>query len=120
MAEAKRQAAEKRGRKGERLAALFLQAKGYLQEAWIKPARYQKINISNMISGASNTPNTRPTTTITAAPKTKPMTAATKPKASPTIPNISLKNISRQPMVVTSSYILTFILIYANILGGLQ
>jgi len=29
MAEAKRQAAEKRGRKGERLAALFLQAKGY-------------------------------------------------------------------------------------------
>ena len=29
MAEAKRQAAEKRGRKGEWLAALFLQAKGY-------------------------------------------------------------------------------------------
>ena len=29
MAEQKRQAAEKRGRKGERLAALFLQAKGY-------------------------------------------------------------------------------------------
>ena len=28
-AEAKRQAAEKRGRKGERLAALFLQLKGY-------------------------------------------------------------------------------------------
>ena len=29
MAEAKRQAAEKRGRKGEWLAALYLQAKGY-------------------------------------------------------------------------------------------
>lgn len=29
MAKASRQAAEKRGRKGERLAALFLQAKGY-------------------------------------------------------------------------------------------
>ena len=29
MAEAKRQAAEQRGRKGERLAALFLQMRGY-------------------------------------------------------------------------------------------
>lgn len=29
MAEARRQAAEKRGRKGERLAALYLRAKGY-------------------------------------------------------------------------------------------